>query len=180
MIINFSAILHINTKKRISPSPHVGLTRRTHDPEHWFHLVLAIGTVHAVAVAVSLGWLIARSSVPAIPLAGLESLATCLLAALSVFLAFLAYAADSRTMLQQHPEDSSADWQAVGGLVGVSLVIALFHVLICAQSLRSGFPGDWLIVYKLLFPTLIVGGLGAAAGITVALVAHGILRGGER
>jgi hypothetical protein len=150
------------------------------DPGHWFWLVLWIEAVHAVMAAVSLGWLMARIlPTPSVSPFGLERLATPLLAAVSVFLPFLAYAGDSRTMLQRYPEDSCAGWQAIGGLVGVSLLVIVLHVTICIRTLRSDFPDNWLMVYKLLFPTLIVGGLGAAAGIAAALLVYSILRGGD-
>lgn len=137
------------------------------DPASWFRLVLLVGVIHALGVGASLWWLLAR--LPPSQIAPEGIFATSFLGVASVFIPFLAYAADSRTLLERYPSENGAEWQAVGGLVGLSIFLVLLHLVVC---IRSGLPQSWLLVYKLLFPPLIVGGLGAAAGIAVSLVVH--------
>ena len=149
------------------------------NPAHWFRLVLCIGALQAVVVGISLDWLFSGAPTPEVPLEAPTILATPLLATISVFLPFLAYAGDTRALLRHHPHECAVRWQTIGGLVGLSLSLAFLHLAVCIAVVRSDLGGQssWLLLYRLLVPPLIVGGMGAAMGIIVAVLAHGLRSG---
>ena len=144
------------------------------DPAQWFQFVLRIGAVQATVVGISLAWIISGAPTPAFPPQALKELSTPLLATVSTFLPFLAYGGDSRALLQHHPRESSVQWQAIGGLIGLSLSLALIHLAVSIATIRSdlGVQSSWLLLYKLLFPPMIIGGMGAAIGILAAVLAR--------
>lgn len=138
------------------------------EPSAWFRIVLVIGALHALGAGASLWWLLTRLSASMPPAVGAP--VTSLLAAVAVFIPFLAYAADSRRLLQ--PDADGSDWQVIGGLVGLSVSVIALHGVACIHAATGG-----LMVYRLLVVPLIVGGLGAAVGIAVAHLADYVVNG---
>lgn len=147
------------------------------NPHRWFRIVLGIGAVQATLVGLSLACWALNQAPPTKPLADEAMVVIMGAAPLSVLVPFLAYAGDSRTLLQRYPCDQAALWQAIGGLIGMSTALMglhLFLILAAARSYRIEAEA-WLLVYALFFPPLIVGGLGAAVGSGLAIMANTML-----
>ena len=75
-------------------------------------------------------------------------------------------------MLIRCPRCVASTWQVIGGLIGLSLSLALLHgfVLVHAARENAAIAIDIYLIYHLIFPAFVVGSLGAAAGILLALL----------
>lgn len=147
------------------------------EPRRWSRAVIWIGIVQAGLSAISTAWVaygvrIALSGLndpwgPQLPL----------LTFVSVFLPFLAYAADSRRVLIRYPHSPSCAWQVTGGLIGLSLSLAALHAFVLVHVVEGSAAAglDIFLIYLLVVPAFIVGSIGAAAGMILALLCHGLI-----
>jgi hypothetical protein len=138
------------------------------EPGPWLRMVAGIGVVHAALAALTLAWLAVGADLADGTRQALARPHLYVLVVAAVVVPFLAYGVDSATLLERHPGDRAALWQARGGLAGLALAVIAVHGVVMLGLVRGAVQG--LLVYQLVFPVFMAGAAGAAAGIAAAVL----------